>query len=326
MRKKGGLLGIEKELGVYVNGVDPSRPITCFTIANTAKKAECYYFTPIRYFDGIQVCGVVVTNSIEARQFARLVDGKFSYIAVDSEKKIEPQQYSYSSDLGNIEGEVLDVVKQSKLINFKANDVTVDTVDIFLSNKLMGTRSRKIAIVGVGNIGFKLVLKLVERGGHVNMFRRNSKKLKVQAECINLTKPRGTLARAHLSESLHECLLGANAIVATADSSNIICLNDLKHAAPDAFLIDCGKACFCEDVYASRNVFRTDVTMCLLYHLKMVIMSHNFLFPKYGRKIVDNKTYVCGVCGNRGDIVLSDLNDFDSAIGICDGKGGLIRE
>ena len=142
----------------YVQDFTGDYKITCFTISNTTKKIDQYYFKPIRSFENIQIGGVLVSNSMEARQFACLADGRFNYIAVDSEKIIEAFQYAYPHDHGNIEGETLDMVKQSIIIDFKANDVTVNAVDIFVSEKIMGIAERKIAIVGIGNIGFKLAL------------------------------------------------------------------------------------------------------------------------------------------------------------------------
>ena len=64
---------------------------TCFTISNTSKSIDKYYFTPIRIHLGLLVCGVVVSNVKEAVQFAKLADGNFDYVAVDSEKKLIPQ-------------------------------------------------------------------------------------------------------------------------------------------------------------------------------------------------------------------------------------------
>jgi hypothetical protein len=72
---------------------------------------------------------VVVSNSSEARQFVYLTDGRFNNIAVDG-KMIEASHYACPSDHGNIEGETLDKVKQIIVINFKANDVTVNAGDI----------------------------------------------------------------------------------------------------------------------------------------------------------------------------------------------------
>ena len=53
---------------------------------------------------------------------------------------------------------------------FKGNDLTVDAVDIFLTNLLkkeLEGLEEKILIIGAGNIGFKTALQMVERGAKV---------------------------------------------------------------------------------------------------------------------------------------------------------------
>ncbi len=318
--------GLKERFESYLKKIVKGDEASCFTISNTTKKTETFYFTPIRTFENMQICGVVVNNTQEAKQFAALADGKFDYIAVDSEKKIEPERYVNPGDSGNLEGEILDLVKKSQVINFKANDVTVDAVDVFISNWVMGVPKRKIAIIGLGNIGFKLALKLIERGCWVNIYRRDQKKLQIQAETINITKPKGTLAKAWPCKNLAECLKNVHVVVATADTSNIISSEDLKNTVPNPLLIDCGKACFTDQVCLDMPVYRTDAGMALLYQLKMVVASRQHLYPKFGRKMVDGKRYVCGLSGVKGDIVLHDLKDISSFIGICDGKGGLLPQ
>ena len=52
----------------------------------------------------------------------------------------------------------------------KGNDLTVDAVDIFLTNLLKTSlegRRKKILIIGAGNIGFKIALQMVRKGAKV---------------------------------------------------------------------------------------------------------------------------------------------------------------
>jgi hypothetical protein len=309
----------------YLRNFKKSSNVSCFTISNTSSNIKSYYFTPFRSYENIEVGGVVVSNSIEAREFARLADGKVTYIAVDSEKKIDSFKFAYPDDLGNIEGETLDIVRRSEVFSFKANDLTANAVDIFVSEKISGVAARKIAIVGLGNIGFKLAMKFVERGCWVQMYRRDQGILATQAECINLTKPKGTLAVAKACQTLDECLVDVHVVVAVADSADIIPIEALSQTVPNALLIDCGKACFSNEVCAAREVYRTDVTMSLIFQLKMIIASRLDLHTRFGRRRIQGKTFVCGVRGLESDIVLRDINDPDSVVGICDGKGGIIH-
>lgn len=313
---------LESILDDYISKF-PEAEFKCFSISNTSKSISEFYFTPIRNFDNISVGGVVVANTQEAIEISKYIDGKIQIVAVDSEKKIPPSSYCFEGDEGNIKGEVQDIIQKSELITYKANDITVDALDIFISSKIQNISSSKIALVGTGNIGFKIALKLVERGYWVSLFRRNQSSLKIQTEAINISKPKGTIASAHSSHSLEECLTDANVIVALADQSEIISSSHLEHSKEDALLIDCGKNCFAHEVTNLKTVYRTDVSFSLLFALKSILLSQKQLFPRFGKERVDNNNYVCGVSGCENDIVVSDIRNLDSIIGICDGKGGL---
>lgn len=317
-------MNYERALRDYCVQMRAPGAVTCFTIANTAKPIERYYFTPHRVHDNLAVCGVVVASTAEARAFAACADGQFDYIAADSEKKINPARYAGPSDVGNIKGVVQDVVRTSRFLTFKANDVTVNAIDIFVSDRIADITEQKIAIVGAGNIGFKLALRLVERGCWVNLYRRDGAVLRTQVDAINATKSPGTIACAIACSSLASCLVGAHVVIAAADAPHCIALGDLAETMHDVLLIDCGKACYADDVSAAHAVYRTDVGMALLYQLKMVIASHEVLHPRFGKQTAGGTTYVCGVVGRAGDVVVADLNDRMSVVGVCDGKGGLL--
>ena len=83
---------------------------------------------------------------------------------------------------------------KSKIYTYKGNDLTVQASDTFLNNYFLkdirGLGGKKILILGSGNIGSKLVLKLVESGAEVFLYRRNLKKLKKIVETINLLLPK----------------------------------------------------------------------------------------------------------------------------------------
>jgi hypothetical protein len=67
------------------------------------------------------------------------------------------------------------------------------------------------------------------------------------------------------------------------------------------------------------------VTMALVFQLKMIIASRLDHHTKFGRRRIKGKTFVCGVRGLESDVILRDINDLDSIVGICDGKGGIVR-
>ncbi|MEK7376436.1 MAG: hypothetical protein AABZ57_04665, partial [Candidatus Margulisiibacteriota bacterium] len=125
--------------------------------------------------------------------------------------------------------------------------------------------------------------------------------------------------------SIKKALNQVHVVVAVADSPRIINSNHIKASAAGVVLIDCGKGCFSDEVCSSNMVYRTDVGMSLIYQLKKVIESQNTLHPKFGKKKIDGRKYVCGISGIRGDVVVMDINDIDSVVGVCDGEGGIVK-
>ena len=100
------------------------------------------------------------------------------YIFLDAEKKFHQnfRTMVLRLTLKDLEKEM---IKKSKILIFKANDLTLDAIDIFLSqitlDDIRGMGNKKITILGAGNLGSKLALRLVERGANVCINRRNKK-------------------------------------------------------------------------------------------------------------------------------------------------------
>ena len=122
---------------------------------------------------------------IEACKF---LDGKVDIIFADGEKENISKK---NGAPGNIERRVREQIKKSKIYIYKGNDLTVDSVELILSqyfNKdLRGIAGKKIGIIGAGNIGSKIGLYLTELGAKVYLNRRN-KKIILYSQCYKLFK------------------------------------------------------------------------------------------------------------------------------------------
>ena len=82
---------------------------TAFAIASTTKKEAQVYFTPIRDDGVVIIAGVIVFDENEAKEIAKIIDGRIKYIFVDSEKKIKKRN---SKHLANIERIVKENIKK----------------------------------------------------------------------------------------------------------------------------------------------------------------------------------------------------------------------
>ena len=192
----------------------------CFSISNTSKK-EPFFYTPIRIQGDFLVTGAVVENFKQAKEFYELAKDHFDYIALDDEIKVEDYEKGLS------ENSPLREIENAKLFKFKANDITLEAVDTFLSYHFKSLEGINIAIVGLGNIGFKLALKLIERGANIKAYRRDQQTLSAQTLCLDSVKTRNS-GNIEAFKTIKDSLKEADVIIATANARDIIGTEEIK--------------------------------------------------------------------------------------------------
>ena len=149
---------------------------TVFTIATTSKQESNPYLTPIRKNDFFIACGCVIFDQSILKKILKIIDGSIDLIFVDSEKKI-PVRIGQKIDVSknsNLFQICFQKIHKSKVFEYKPSDITVNATWSFLSQRLNYLSGKKISILGSGNIGSKLALKLVESNAMVSIFRRNN--------------------------------------------------------------------------------------------------------------------------------------------------------
>ena len=202
----------------------------CFFLGNTKKlENKSFFLTPIRENQEYIFFGAVVFNDNLAKKILKYVDGNVDYIFVDIEKI---QSKNSNINLINIERSAKDCIKKSKLNVYKANDLAINSAETLINNLFLkdkrGIGGKKILILGLGNIGFKLSLKLVESGANIYAYRRNQTILSSFVDTINFVKPLGTLSKINILKKLPDTLNKFDIIITTADKNNIISLKQVK--------------------------------------------------------------------------------------------------
>jgi hypothetical protein len=309
------------------------------------------YITPMRRLENGVIFGVVVFSQSQAIIAANLVKDAVDNILVDSEKKI-PMQVGGNNEVldhfginveiknnksrsyiefGNISSAVKSVIDKEKIIEYKPNDITVDAVWTFLSIKLNILSGKKISIIGCGNIGFKLALKLTESGANVILHRRDATKGMHMANAINMIKSKTTIAIASFSQSALQASSLCDVLVGTANSNaQVITWDMIQSMANNGFVVDVGKGNIEEEAlkksYDSEvDIFRGDV-MASLYGF----ISHNqkmqeTIKHKTGRLVVepDIELISGGIFGKDGDIIVDNCFSPSLVYGVSDGCGHL---
>lgn len=327
---------MRRQIGSIVKSINTRAKgcATGFVIGNTSGVFGCgrFYPMPLREVNTLMYGGVIVRDVKTAVEIARLVDGKVDYLILDSEKKIEKIYYG-KNDVGNMERHVREEISKSKILTYKGNDLAVEAIDFLLSQFIGDIGARQIAIIGFGNIGAKIALKLVERGAYIRAYRRDRKKLKKIVEGLNLVKSEHTISPITVSHSIEAACKGASIVIASADSRGVITEKHLRgleqSIAP--ILIDVGKGCFADSVVrkGDYSIYRIDVSM-VQKHLFAALLETNrhYSGKTLGRRTIREhglKLVSLGLLGKRGEIVVDDIEKPTTIIGVADGKGSLIK-
>ncbi len=301
-----------------------------FFISNTAKvKDVSFYFTPIRETKNFYYFGIILFNDFLTKKICKIIDGKFDSIFVDAEKK------SYSTKkknyLINIERSVKENIQKSYLKFYKANDITVNAAENFLQHQFIKDKrnlgGKKILIIGAGNIGFKLSLRLVERGSNVEIFRRDKKKLHQICKLINFIKPAGTISNVKPFKFSKKKLNQFDIIICCAKGIDIIKLKDYNELKKNVILLDVGKGMFDKNTLKNLTknnfkIYRLDVSSSLDMEVENSEIFKLIKNKKYNIRKISKYTLVSnGLLGQKNDLIVDDVFNPKILFGVCDGEG-----
>ena len=189
-----------------------------FSIASTKKQEDEAYMMPIRINKDFCLTGCLIFDQDTILSILDIVDGVADIILIDSETKIPLYVANGNNSLennktvgyvktGNLSKICFHHVNYSKLFEFKPNDLTVNAAWTFISQRLKFLSGKRISILGAGNIGSKLALKLVECGAEVHLYRRDSYKGYQITHGLNMIKPDSTVANIQYHQDIVHLIL-----------------------------------------------------------------------------------------------------------------------
>lgn len=290
--------------------------------------AENFYITPIRYINNFAYLGVVVKNVNTAIEIAKIVDGKVKYIFVDSEKKILRKNFGIN-DSGNIEKSLNNIVRKSLLFTYKGNDLAVRATDSLLRVLAPNLTGAKIAIIGVGNLGAKIALSLLERGNDVVLYSSNMNHSQLVSQYLNEIKFQTTLSKSYYAKNLDQAFTNSNVAIGCSDKKAIIEKEHIKlmsdlNANTKKILIDVGKGCFNSEIISSlQDIYRVDIEDELSIEIIKLMKIYAHLNSSPRKKIGDISYVRQGLVGIKNEIIVDNLDQPTQVIGKCDGEGNL---
>jgi len=305
---------------------------TVFTISTsvTLRGDVSYYLTPERINHNSSLVGVVLSDLNVLTPIKDILI-LFDCILVDQEKKL----LSGNATPINLERFVWDMFGQhgdefvNKIRYYKANDLTVDSAFEFLNYRARSTKTilggKDVLILGAGNIGFKLGIKLVEAGVNVWLYRRDSIKLREMVNVINSLRPMATVAKAKVFEldqdQIYFAVVGASSSCIDIDISSFL--------GADSVVIDIGKGSFSLNMIQFLQDKNVDcVRLSVENELKFLVMkslSDELSYPL--RSVIDGIHYVSGgMMGKYGELVVNNASNPTIVYGVANGCGDFIDE
>ena len=190
-----------------------------------------------------------------------------------------------------------------------------------------GVGGKKILILGTGNIGTKIAIRLLESGGNIFLFRRNKKKLQKINEVLNIIKPKYTKSRSNIINSNQLKFENYDAIIGCSD--NKIKFKIIKKLVKKPLIIDVGKGVFLQSDLNQLNkknihIFRLDIENSLSSFIDTSINTESFFENSFIKKKNKFRLVKKGILGNSGDIIVDDVIKPKRIIGVCS-KDGLLE-
>lgn len=292
-------------------------------IGTTARTSQPFSILPRREFMGICCASFLVGTAEAAAQVLRQLDGRVEFALVDVERKKEFDPWTLAGS----------ILRKTRRVSYKPNDATLTAADEVLRRSFEDDLAGKnILIVGLGNLGGKLALRLAERGAHVYCVGRDAAKVGRIAGALSELLPRhapNPLRALASIEDLDEAFI--DALVTFVSESGVVGESLCRVLKPGALALDGGINNFRPDFFpaAARmgvKALRLDVRLGAPFSLLGVCgFTEHFFAHVLGHGERNGLPVVAGgFVGRRGDIILDSIDDPQQVIGIANGTGGLV--
>ena len=312
------------ELKEVINNLDVDTNLV-FTIGNTMSTTSSFYFTPFRFKDNFVLFGAIVFSESEAEELLLAFKDIINIFFVDVEVK------SGFNSANGLEKIARKVILHEKLNWYKGNDVTLEALDLTVCNyfeqKGEAVYDKNILVIGIGNIGTKIALRLLERGSNIKIHGSNPEKNEAVCNVLNQIKPKGTSSIVEIFNSFNS--KNKLDIIILTHTHPLSSLNEFydKFIDEKTLIIDVGKGCLSEiqiKTLLKNNVLlkRLDIGESILNLVSLRNKRLNIFEESEKINFRGHVFLQKGSLGEKNDIIVDDIKAPKLAYGICDGKGG----
>ena len=296
-----------------------SKKKVLFLSTTANKKNSDFYIASVKENEDTIICHFLIRSFDKVKLAYDYLNIKFDSILVDAEEKCEYQtllQDAKSTFVGQA------------IYTVKPNDYTADALDHFIANKYVEKNTLDISIIGTGNLGSKICLKLIERGHNVVIQSRNINKLNNIKQGLDEFKcGPGSI---EVTDNVEVALKNKDIIVLCGPGLPIVEGHHVENISKNTLMIDAGNGNLHEE--AISKLLKRENEIYILNSLpglwgswKGIVESENVTKMMKSRTINEGlRVITTGLVGRRGDIIVDDVDNIKSIIGVCDGSGDLL--
>ncbi len=291
-------------------------------ITSNQKTDSNFVILPLRKNRIIDCVAITLHNFRSLYDILNVVDGKVDFVIIDGEQKIKGME--------DLVKQVFQKIKKSQILTYKGNDHTADATDSIINEILSPLPSKIISIIGTGNLGSKVALRLAERGNTVYISGRHDLKTKQIVNALNLLKSKNCRGKI-LKKSLSTITKNCQVLMAFTPSIPVITDKMIEKMSSGGLIIDGGIGTIHPKAIKKARekgikVIRLDARAGFSSAVTLAIETKQLTQNQIGeRRLLNNIVVSGGWIGKFGDIVVDNIADPKQIVGIADGKGNVIR-
>lgn len=278
-----------------------------------------FYVGGLRRGAGYAAANFIFRSTEQLADVVTAFDGLVDAFLIDVEIKNELQDLPEQASC---------LIRHSACLHVKPNDMTVEALDIWLTLMRPSLVGAEALIVGAGNLGGKLALRLAERGARVELVGRHPEKTRqIAAGLMAIMRGAGRISASPNGVGDWQPTSLLDLVLGCTPGTPGISAAMVDYAREGALLVDVGNGTLTTEALtcAARRSLQT---YCLSPEAGFAawVAAHAFACQQlrhmtrrelpYGVAVIGP-----GVIGRYGDVIVDDPQGWSRVIGVCNGSG-----
>ena len=340
---------IQDQLQAFCDFTLKSGLFFCVILSSSVEESIHAYMGGVRLTENFLLVSIVNLQQSELETLVPFLDNRASALFVDVEKKhpfhteglvdsIETSGISVRTNYSNIYAAAFEMFRDTLIIPWSPSRLTSVSAINALRQQLGGNLSgQHVTILGIGSVGFKLALGLVEEGCTVSCFSKNTEKTSRLVHSINEIKSSYTISSALHYNDINTAIASSNNLVLTASSKNWIDKSNLVFRdISSALILDVAKhsltlgAKQIVDATPGLAYSRLDITSDLIRFVSssLTAVPLSSIPRRNSITVYGSSQYVVsgGYPGSVGDLIVDNALNPKFILGYIGGQGEYVPD